>query len=261
MKNISEIDYYNEHAKEKLDSFYNVNRRLDGAWKTLNEYLPRKISSVLEIGCGVGDMSYKMSKKWKNATITGIDLSDTAIKIANHLFGSEKIKYYNGSFNVIDFDKTFELVVLFDVYEHITPSDRTLFNERLNKLLQPGGYLFMAIPSAAYQDYIKKFFPEKLQPVDESLTLDVFHSLASTCNAELLFYKNVNIYYEGDYTHIVFRKKSEINRYEKTVTINKPFVLRAIEKSFEYIIYKNPIFSRRVIRLIKTRRKLRQMKL
>ncbi len=261
MNKISEIVYYNEHAKEKLDSFYNVNRRLDGAWRTLNRFLPPRINNILEIGCGVGDMSYKMSRKWKKSTVTGIDLSDTAIKIANNLFGSDRIKYFAGSFNEIDFDKTFDLIVLFDVYEHIDPKDRTLFNDRLNRLLQPGGYLFMAIPAAAYQDYIKKFFPEKLQPVDESLTLEVFHSLASACNAELLFYKNVNIYYEGDYTHIVFRKKSEINRYEKTVTVNKPFLIRAFEKTFEYLLYKNPVFSRRVIRLLKTRRKLRQMKL
>lgn len=259
MKNSEVVDYYNVHAKEKLASYYSVNRRLDIAWKSLNRYIPLQIGNILEIGCGVGDMSYKMSKKWKKANVTGLDLSDTAVKIATELFGSNRIKYFAGSFNAIELSTSFDLIVLFDVYEHVHASERKLFNEKLNNHLKPGGYLFMSIPSPRYQEYGIKNFPDKLQPVDEILTLDVFHDLSVICDAELLLYKNVNVYYEGDYTHIIFRKKDAVNRYAKTVTSSGPFVFRALVKTAEYLIYKNPIFSRRVLRLLKTKQKLKRL--
>jgi SAM-dependent methyltransferase len=254
-------DYYNLHAKDKLYSYLHGNKRLDLAWETLCKYAPLKLNDILEIGCGVGDMAYQMSKRWGNSSVVGIDLSDTAIMIASDLFGSDRIKYLTGSLNEVELNKTFDLVVLFDVYEHIESGKRNSFNEKLNSLIRPGGYLFLSIPAPIYQDFIKKHHPEGLQPVDESITLDILHDLASKCNAELLFYKNVDIHFEGDYTHIVFKKKDESTRFERPVNLDKPLALRAIQKTFLYLIYTNPLFSRKRLRIIKAKRKLKHIDL
>jgi len=254
----SVVNYYNQHAREKLNGYLNGNKRLEMAWETLCSHAPGKLLSVLEIGCGVGNMSYQMSKRWSKAKIKAIDISKSSIDIANKLFNSNNIEFSVGYLHEITFNKTFDLIVLFDVFEHIDSKDRDGFIKKICELLNPGGTIFLSFPSPTYQDFNYKFHPELMQPVDENITLDVISQLCRTCNAELIFYKNVDVHFEGDYTHAVIKKYfTQFSRFESSVYLKKNLIIRVIKKSIYYLFFLNPVFSRKAIRMFKIKHRLK----
>ncbi|MDE2589896.1 MAG: class I SAM-dependent methyltransferase [Patescibacteria group bacterium] len=74
------------------------------------------IKSVLEIGCGLGNNL----KNFKGMKVTGIDLSEHAIKIARERFPN--FSFYVGNILKIPLQETFDLVFTSGVVEHITPN-------------------------------------------------------------------------------------------------------------------------------------------
>lgn len=96
----------------------------------------------LEIGCGVGDVSAHLaSKRW---TGVALDYSPTAIARA-----TERLKEYPGVTtkhqDLAEAIGSYNTIILWDVLEHIEDDNRTL--RLIEKLLNPGGHLLIAVPS------------------------------------------------------------------------------------------------------------------
>jgi len=113
-----------------------------------------KFRSVCEIGCGLGYFTKRLSKELvfksgKGSKVTGIDISEEAIRKASKLF--PKIEFIKG--NLIEEkplkDKTFELVIAKEILWYVTHKlDRFLDNA--TDMVRGGG-LF----------YVSQSFPEK----------------------------------------------------------------------------------------------------
>jgi ubiquinone/menaquinone biosynthesis C-methylase UbiE len=97
-------------------------------------------ASVLEIGCGRGDFSLWLARKYPLAAITGVDFSDGAIAVA-----MAKLSRYNGSprFLVDDAENlnfpahTFDFVISCECLEHV-PQPEKMARE-MARVLKPGG--------------------------------------------------------------------------------------------------------------------------
>jgi ubiquinone/menaquinone biosynthesis C-methylase UbiE len=78
-----------------------------------------KVGSLLEIGCGAGKILQELKHALPDSTkITGIEISPQAYEIAtNENPGS--IKFINGSFESLDSDNRFDVVMMIDVFEHV----------------------------------------------------------------------------------------------------------------------------------------------
>ncbi len=103
---------------------------------------------LLDIGCGNGVLTSKISKFFKHTT--GIDLSRTGIELA------QKIKCKNLTFmnmsieEMIDKKKKFKFITSFEVIEHqYLPDD---FLKKINQILENDGMLLLSTP---YNGYIK----------------------------------------------------------------------------------------------------------
>jgi 2-polyprenyl-3-methyl-5-hydroxy-6-metoxy-1,4-benzoquinol methylase len=73
---------------------------------------------LLDIGCGVGLVSKIISQNFSNATISGFDVSEDAVKSAKLLLPSADIKagdIYDSPFN----DKLFDMIICAEVLEHL----------------------------------------------------------------------------------------------------------------------------------------------
>lgn len=83
-----------------------------------------KIDSILDVGSGSGGVLAEISAdgRLKNTRLEGLDISDTAVKIANSLAVKkgvvDKVKYSKGSISEIDLAHKYTVVSLIHVMEH-----------------------------------------------------------------------------------------------------------------------------------------------
>lgn len=104
---------------------------------------------VLDGGAGFGQYSFWILKKFKNAEITGIDISQSHVDKAQTFFDQSGFKgraiFEQGDLTQYVKADSFDVVVSVDVMEHIL-DDRKVF-ENFSKCLKPGGILFVSTPS------------------------------------------------------------------------------------------------------------------
>lgn len=209
--------YYDNHIDGKLKGFVNGNERVERAWQNMIDSIqePKKI---LEVGCGIGDISFRMSEYWKSATVVGLDISERSIEIANKLFAKDKISFIAGMLDDKKIKGKFDLILLMDVYEHIGQNERKSFNNDLNNLLEENGRVFLACPTPRHQQYLKEFNPSGLQPIDEDITLEVMLNLARDMNRLVLMYKQISVWRAGDYCHTIIGNQPEFDYHSDKPT-------------------------------------------
>lgn len=101
---------------------------------------------VLDVACGKGYGSAVLAKKAK--TVLGIDLNQDSLVFARQYFGRPNIEFR--SVDVHDSDQlggTFDLVVAFEIIEHIDPPTTDRFLAALKRALRPGGIALISTPN------------------------------------------------------------------------------------------------------------------
>lgn len=105
--------------------------------------LPEK---VLEVGCGEGGNLLPFAEA--GCKVVGVDIADSRIRQAQTFFSDNK---QDGTFIASDIfclkslDKTFSLILIHDVIEHI--QDKRHFLSGLKEYLSPDGVVFIAFPA------------------------------------------------------------------------------------------------------------------
>ena len=107
----------------------------------LKKFVNKKTTSALDVGCGTG-YNYNILKGF-SANITGVDNNDIAVSLAKKNFPNLDI--IKGDIPFISMDKSYDLITLFDVMEHIPDDEKTM--KFLDNILNPGGFLVMTVPA------------------------------------------------------------------------------------------------------------------
>src|SRR5665647_197479 len=119
--------------------------------KLIENATGKKTGNILDVGCGTGAFLHAMvNAKWN---ITGLEPDSKAREKALELYGLqlEQIeKFY--SLPV----QTFDAITMWHVLEHV--HDLHDYINQLNKLLKPGGKLFIAVPN--YTSYDAAIYKE-----------------------------------------------------------------------------------------------------
>jgi len=203
------ISYYNQHVQHKLNDFITINPRIEEAWSSLTKFAPSKPARILEIGCGIGGVTFRLNKRWPLAKITGIDISTLSIQVATKLFANDNLKFVSGVLEPDTFEEQFDFIVLMDVYEHIAYSARQELHAALNKMLKNKGRIFLSVPTPHNLKWLSKHKPETIQPVDEYISFDIISKLAADTGTEVLLYEIKSVWNTGDYAHIVLEKNDD----------------------------------------------------
>ncbi|MDD1700436.1 MAG: methyltransferase domain-containing protein [Methanoregula sp.] len=106
---------------------------------------PAHNKSILDIGCGRGELCYALAQL--GANVTGIDYSSSAISIAEKTFHDaikkDKLKFICIDFLQFNFDKKFDRIIATDFIEHIEKSRYDLVLRKVAGLLKPGGLFIL----------------------------------------------------------------------------------------------------------------------
>jgi SAM-dependent methyltransferase len=108
----------------------------------------RKYLNILDAGSGTGVISFAVGKKFPEARVHGIDISEHSAVIGNHIAektGIKNTKFSNFSIENFNEKNTFDLVVCVDILEHIENDSDTI--QALYDFIAPGGLLLLHVPS------------------------------------------------------------------------------------------------------------------
>lgn len=102
---------------------------------------------VLDIACGAGYGSAELAKVAE--AVLGIDISEEAIAEAQIRYSAPNLQFLNASAQQIPLpDASFDLIVAFEVIEHLADWPRLLAEAR--RLLAPGGQLMISTPNKSF---------------------------------------------------------------------------------------------------------------
>jgi ubiquinone/menaquinone biosynthesis C-methylase UbiE len=98
--------------------------------------------SMLEVGCGTGNVLHSLSQSFPEAFIGGIDLFSEGLNYARKR-GCESLA--QADIAHLPFSHSFDVVGIFDVLEHLPDEEFVL--RRLQNILKPDGRLLITVPA------------------------------------------------------------------------------------------------------------------
>jgi len=117
--------------------------------KFVSDHVSEKNSKqleILDIGCGNGNISYQLARS--GFRVTGIDISEKTIMVANANFGATpglQFKVLNiEQFNPVESEK-YDVIICSEVLEHLTDPGRLVAN--FLKLLKTDGIAIVTVPN------------------------------------------------------------------------------------------------------------------
>ena len=133
MKN---LEYYN-----KKEGVYKLS---GGREKILSGLILDNVKTVLDVGCGSGDLARILQAKGK--VVSGADISQAALDVSKpYLHRSFCFDIQQDAWPIELMEQKFDLVVASEVIEHIfMPAD---FLEKTKSLVTSGGYLIITTPN------------------------------------------------------------------------------------------------------------------
>jgi len=115
--------------------------------KVVRLFKKNKVKRILDLGCGVGSLSFYMASKEND--VTGVDISKNAIDVANQsskiILHKGKAKFLNKRIESLSFDNKFDFILASEILEHTKNDDLIL--KKINFFLKPGGVSIISVPS------------------------------------------------------------------------------------------------------------------
>ncbi|PKP04608.1 MAG: hypothetical protein CVU11_04325 [Bacteroidetes bacterium HGW-Bacteroidetes-6] len=174
------------------------------------------ISSILEVGCGVGTFTSLIGKLFPAANVTGVDISEKNVDLATKRLSNKRFdfKYFDFS-DVVDLNKKFDLVIFADVLEHIPVERYTQLFDNLSSHSNEGAFIFINIPHPQVIHYLKKNRPELLQIVDQPISQNELFPYFLKHNFIMLEMKEYALTHaEYDYVYYMLKKgNNSITKY------------------------------------------------
>lgn len=97
-----------------------------------------KPAAIVDYGCGTGTGTRHLSAMFPQATILGVDVSESSLDVARACNSSSKASFEH--LDRFDHQNQYDLVFCNGVFHHIQPKDRKEALIRIRHCLKPGGY-------------------------------------------------------------------------------------------------------------------------
>lgn len=135
------------HLDTVNDAASRTPKKIDKTLKFISDTIGNKKSNILDLGCGPGLYTERLSKLGHR--VTGIDFSSNSIEHAkeNAQKKNLNIEYICQNYLELDFENTFDLVILiYCDFGVLSIKDRTTLIGKIYKALKPdGAFIFDAL--------------------------------------------------------------------------------------------------------------------
>lgn len=130
-----------------------IEKRMSGRHKVCLKMENFKSKKILDIGCSYGWFEKFVGKKAKE--IIGIDLDEKDLERAKSEVKYKNVKFRKGSaLDLKKFDKEkFDIVVMFDVIEHIPKGTEKQSLDEIKRVLKKDGKLLISTPANNFSNF------------------------------------------------------------------------------------------------------------
>lgn len=143
---IFEGETYSLEGLEELAAPFKEGRVGGRIVRALN-FVDADMKKVLDVGCGIGGVSYLIAKRFPDCEVTGIDLLAENVRIAETVFKLPNLRFKTHDLMEDKFAANeFDCILLFEVLEHVENAGRLL--TELHRITKPNGCLFASTPNA-----------------------------------------------------------------------------------------------------------------
>ncbi len=105
--------------------------------ETLVDFIPANVKTILDVGCGIGDLSRELARLGYNVTAISPD--------KNHGKFFDKtpsnLSFINNKFELFESDQKYDLIIMSESQNYFDPE---LGLQQCKKFLKPGGYLLIS---------------------------------------------------------------------------------------------------------------------
>lgn len=176
--------------------YYEVNKwEYDVALDSIIKFKPQ---SILEVGCGAGFFLEKLRDSGIEAE--GLDINEVALNLCRTKGLSAS------SDDIFSINKSYDMVVLFEVLEHMEDPSR-LMRHLKDVVVKPGGYLIIAVPNpGGYFDEISNNLLDMPPHHNSAWSHSCFEGLQTLFNFQLINYQKEPlrlIHYQGLMQHLL----------------------------------------------------------
>ena len=164
MKNVK--DHFEEEAEE-----------FDELIKTLIPFYKEMINSlvlslpfngkekikILDLGCGTGNISQEVKKRFPNAQITCVDMAENMIKMAkSKLSIYSDVEFIRADFRDLDFKGEYDAVISSLALHHLSSDgEKKSFYCRIKEFLKEGGVFYNADNVLGSTPYLNQVYMDK----------------------------------------------------------------------------------------------------
>ncbi len=205
---MSSADFYDNYISHQAAS--GINDRIYGLYKRLRRIGLNTDSNVLEIGCGIGALTFLLTRSIKRGRIEVMDLSPASIDfLTRHL---KKPNLFVSSGDILHYipdGKAFDMILAFDVLEHIPREKHAALFERIVGWMNANTLLLINIPNPGYILYDQQHNPATLQELDQPLFINELTQALSNASLELLQFETYSVWAKNDYQFMVIKKQAE----------------------------------------------------
>jgi trans-aconitate 2-methyltransferase len=231
------IEFYNDYVGQQQDT--GINERIFELFRRLKKHGLKSDSKVLELGCGIGTLTYLLSKKVTSGEIESVDISTESVAFAKKKLERSNLHFH--AHDVVNYSpklKQPDFITLFDVIEHIPIEKHTQLFANLNEISGENTLILINIPSPEAIQFDIDNNPDVLQVVDQPLPTDFIVKNIVSNGLQLVSFENHSIWAEYDYQFFVIRKA---RKYEEVKLSKKRSVfqksLNKIQREWRKIVY------------------------
>ena len=154
--------------------------------------LPSEFSSVIDVGCGAGNLARDIKSVKPDCRVVGIE-SEPALCVLARKHADEVLELDLDKTFLYESGETFDVAIFADVLEHLRDPQRVLLGTK--KLLNPGGVIITSLPnirhiSLFWHIYIKGEWPQNERGIFDKTHLHFYTkkniiNLIDTCGLQI----------------------------------------------------------------------------
>lgn len=197
--------YYDGHSRD-VQERVGINRRHRSIIRRFKATGLKRHHHVLEIGCGVGQLTGLIAPLLPQGAVLAVDISSNAIATASQrLKGRSNVELAVDDMSAFSVDRRFDRILMPDVLEHIPEVGHDRLFATLEKHLTADGLICVHIPDPDWIRWATKNAPEALQIVDQPLDILAIARRFDRVGLELKTFERYGIWTkEPDYNWIEF---------------------------------------------------------